>query len=184
MDHDRKKGLAMLLGPLGVFICSTILFGVWSYVFGLDNFIVAAVSFALCMFVVVPSFVAALICVPLGIIKLSRRPKNNTVYQIMTKEEYQKLSYEEVSYISSWSWGAFFGGPVWALANFLWVWAAFSFVPVVNLYVWFKLALDGRQMSWKKGNWESFHKFRQRQKLLGWAAPVIWLGWLVFQYIR
>lgn len=82
--------------------------------------------------------------------------------------KYQNLTPEQIKFIRGGSLAGFFGALIWALGNKLWLWALLSLIPLVNIYVAFKLAFHGRRMAWEKAEWQSFEQFRGRQKLMAW----------------
>jgi hypothetical protein len=111
--------------------------------------------------------VSMFILIPLGIYFLSRKEPNATA-DLAQSEKYRGLTPEQINYINSWSWGAFFGSGIWAVGNKLYIWLLLALIPVVNLYVWIKLSMDGRKMAWEKG-WGNFDQFKKRQKIMAWV---------------
>jgi hypothetical protein len=112
--------------------------------------------------------VSMFVCWPIGIYFIARKELENTQTLTQQQAQYQGLSAEQIKYLESWSWGAFFSTPVWALGNKLYWWALGSFVPLFGLYVWIKLSEGGRKMAWAKGGWSSFEQFQKRQKTMMW----------------
>lgn len=87
---------------------------------------------------------------------------------IKLETTYKGLTEEQIEYIESWSWGAFFGGLIWPVFSRVGLWWIIGWlVPFLNIYVWIKLSLHGKKISWQKWNWGSFEKFQKRQQLLG-----------------
>ena len=109
-----------------------------------------------------------LIGIPLGIFFLTRKEPNR-ILSLKQHPRYHGLSDEEINKIIGFSWSAFFMPPVFAFGNKLWFWALGSFVPFWNVYVWFRLTIDGRKMVWEKENISPV-QFRQRQKIITWVV--------------
>ncbi len=111
---------------------------------------------------------AIFVGIPLGIYLLVKKDQNS-IAELQQKEQYKMLSLEQIEYISKWSWGAFFGGFIWALGNRLYLWAIGALIPFVNIYFIIKLCMDGRKMSWERGTWANFDEYKKRQKTVMWV---------------
>jgi len=83
-------------------------------------------------------------------------------------DKYKNLTDDQIHYITRWSWSGYYGGVFWGLGNRLWIYALLSIVPVIGVYFWMTLAVDGRRVSWENESvsWASFDQFRTRQKKL------------------
>ncbi len=125
--------------------------------------------------------IGLIICVPLSIYYLTRKElSGQNLVELQTNTFYQGLTPEQIQYIESWSWSAFFVPFVWALGNKLYLWALGTFVPIFNIYVWIMLASKGRKMAWAKGGWGSFDFFKKRQKIMMWVIIGLSIVYLVF----
>jgi len=123
------------------------------------------------------SIALLLVGIPLGIYLLTRKEANNdSPYLAKLKKshpKYKNLTDAEIAYVQGWSWPAFLSPTVWALASKMYLWAFLSLIPFVNLYVWIKLSVDGRAMTWEQKEWQNFTQFRARQKIVIWIILVI-----------
>lgn len=105
------------------------------------------------------------------------------------KEELKKemlycgLSSEQITYISGWSWGAFFGGVIWAIGNKLYLWAFGYLVPFLNIFIWFNLSKNGRKMSWSKSKRKNFEQFKKRQIFLNWIILIIMILYFILSIL-
>ena len=84
---------------------------------------------------------------------------------LQAKIWYSDLTEEQIEYISSWSWTAFFGGWIFTLGSKLGLWTIGYFIPLYNIFLIFYLGKNGRRLSYQKG-WQSFTVFRKRQNSL------------------
>ena len=108
--------------------------------------------------------------IPLGIYFLSRKDlTENNLLALQNNEKYKNLTPEQITYIHKFSWGAFVCSTVWPWGNKLYIWGILAFVPLVNIYVWLRLAITGRQMAWERGGWTNFEQFKNRQKIMAWV---------------
>ncbi len=123
------------------------------------------------------SILGFFISIPLGIYFLSRK-ELNWIAGFKNNPKYQGLSDQEIELVTKWSWGAFFCPIVWALGNKLWLWFLGSFVPIWNVYVWLKLAIDGRQMVWERSK-GTVVQFQKRQMIIAWVILGVLLVSLV-----
>lgn len=64
--------------------------------------------------------------------------------------------------VAEWSWGAFLLNPIWAIQHRAWI-GLLIFVPYVGLGVAFWLGFKGREIAWKKGQWDSYEHFDRVQ---------------------
>ncbi|MDD5566784.1 MAG: hypothetical protein PHH01_01170 [Patescibacteria group bacterium] len=93
---------------------------------------------------------------------------------------------EEQKFINRPSFGAFSLGWIYFLATGLVKDGLLMFVPVYNVYIWIRGIINGRKMSWAKGEWRDFATFKKRQKLLdriGLVFLVIWLALMVIIFV-
>ena len=121
-----------------------------------------------------------LVGLPLAIYFLVRKDVSDAelIASLQQNEKYKSLTPEQISYITRWSWGAFFNGFVWALGNKLYGWALLTFIPFYNIYVWIKLSASGRQMAWEKG-WKDFGEFKQRQITMAWIILGLFVAYIL-----
>jgi hypothetical protein len=75
------------------------------------------------------------------------------------------LKPEEKEFLKKWCWTAFFFPPVWAFCNQLYIDGITYFIPLYGIFVWIRLAHQGRQMAWDQGEWSSFEQFKKRERL-------------------
>lgn len=89
---------------------------------------------------------------------------------------YSGLSKDEIKYISSWSWVAFFGGMIYTIGSRLYAQTFGFFIPIYNIYLHYYLGKNGRRLSYLKG-WKSYSEFRKRQRVLDWF---FWILFVIF----
>jgi len=65
--------------------------------------------------------------------------------------------------VRGWSWGAFLLGWIWAIGNRTWI-GLLCLVPYVGFGVAIWLGIQGREMAWKNGNWDSVEHFNRVQR--------------------
>jgi len=87
------------------------------------------------------------------------------------RQKHPELDDEAIRFIEGGSLAAFFGGPIWALGNRLWLMAFLAIIPFVGLIVSFYLAFTGRRMSWEKGGW-TIDQFKRRQRTVAWVVVI------------
>ncbi len=87
---------------------------------------------------------------------------------------YSGLTEQQIEYISSWSWAAFFGGFIFTLGSKLYLWSLGFFIPFFNLFLIFYLGKNGRRLSYRKG-WQGFIAFKKRQNSLAWITGILWV---------
>ncbi|MEK7105721.1 MAG: hypothetical protein AAB865_03495 [Patescibacteria group bacterium] len=105
-----------------------------------------------------------ILCIPLGIFLLVKKdPKEIEV--LKQQPAYAHLTDEQLHLVTGASLGAFLNPFVWAMGNHLYWWAAGMLVPFWNLYVWVRLVVEGRRMSFEKG-WSNFEFFKKSQKTI------------------
>jgi len=102
----------------------------------------------------------------------ARRSAEAVFETLQTKIWYGDLTEEQVEYIKSWSWVAFFGGGIWTLGSKLYLLTIGYFIPIYNISLIFYLGRIGRRLSWQQG-WQDFNEFRKRQKRLGWFIAIL-----------
>jgi len=76
---------------------------------------------------------------------------------------YGNLSLEQIEFTSDFCWGAIISPFIWALINKLYLWAIASIIPLLNIYIRFKLFFDGKKIAWEKGEWKNFKHFKETQ---------------------
>jgi hypothetical protein len=77
--------------------------------------------------------------------------------------------------VKGWSWGAFLLNWIWAIGNRTW-WGLLAMVPYVGFIVAIWLGIQGREMAWKNGSWDSVEHFNRVQKKWSQVAVGIVLG--------
>ena len=92
--------------------------------------------------------------------------------------------------IRGWSWGAFLLNWIWAIGNNVW-WGLLALIPYLGLIVAIWLGIQGRELAWKTGKWQSVEHFQCVQKQWSKWAVIITLSiiticmvimYLVFHY--
>lgn len=114
-----------------------------------------------------------LVGLPVGIYLVTRK-ETEWLDALKRKPRFHGMSDESLRFVTGWSWSAFFSTPVWALGNKLWLWFLGSFVPIWNVYVWFKLSADGRQIAWERSS-EHIGAFRKRQRIIAWVVLALFV---------
>lgn len=84
------------------------------------------------------------------------------------------LSSDDPHFVQRESWAAFLNPFVWALGHCMWKWAVLTLIPGVNAYVWIRLWLGGRTLSWQSSDW-SIESFKQRERRLLWLNGVLFV---------
>jgi len=112
--------------------------------------------------------------IPLGIYFLSKKDlTENNISALQNDDKYKNLTPEQITYIHKFSWGAFVASGIWPWGNKLYVWGILAFIPLIGIYVWIRLALEGRKMAWEQGGWTSFDQFKKRQKIMAWIILAV-----------
>lgn len=124
---------------------------------------------------------ALIVGIPLGIILLAKKDTDMAV--LSQKEAYKGLSPDQLTFVDRWSWGAFLGGPIWAVGNKLYVWAVLGLLPIVNVYAMFKLGSQGRKMAWEEGGWQGFEQFKHRQQIMAWIILAFFIFSILAQFL-
>ena len=181
MDRNKKIGVLWLIAPFVTLVLTLVLWAITLFVITNANVsgnnsdagrtVAQLINFVLSLVGLV-AVLGIIVGVPVGISYLVRKPEENDVNRLQTLPVYAGLTPEQIQYIASWSWGAFFGGIIWPLGNGLWLWSFLRIVPLIGLYAWIKLSLSGRQIAWEKGGWQNFAQFKKRQQIV---AGVIWV---------
>lgn len=177
MSKNKKIGLIALIGPIAVLLLISVAYAVTNYilsqlpinssidVIGSDPRQTTAMVVRVALgFFGMLAIIALIPGMVVGIVYL--RKKDDPVTELKYQPRFAGLTDEQINYISGWSWSAFFGSFVFAIGNRLYGWALLSLIPIVSLYVWIKLSISGRRLSWEKGGWGSFEIFRKRQKIV------------------
>lgn len=130
-------------------------------------------------------------------IKLNERTK-----KLLENPQYNSLQPEQITYLMKGSWSAFFGYPVFAIANRLYLWGVIFIssllLSYLNLFLSSKilsivsitlgilsfilviiLAIKGRRLAWEKSKWSSFEIFKKRQRLINWLT----VAFLIINFI-
>lgn len=142
------EGGAESIGPIG----------------GLINLALGGVGLV-SMLGIVPAFIG-------GAVMMSQRD-DAEIAALKAKPAYAGLTDDQISFVTKPSWGAFFCTPVWGISNKLYVWSVASLIPVIGIYPWFKLTLDGRRLAWEEGRWEGFAPFQKRQTISAWIIVAL-----------
>ena len=115
--------------------------------------------------------------IPVGIYFLTRKDPD-IVASLRVKPRFQGLTDQEVHLVSKWSWSAFINPFIWAIGNRLWLWALGFLVPFWGVYVWLRLAIDGRQLVWERSTL-TIEQFKKRQKILAWIVGIVTVGSII-----
>lgn len=118
-----------------------------------------------------------LVGLPVGIYLVTRK-ETDWLAALRQQPRFHGMSDESLHFVAGWSWGAFFSPMVWALGNKQWLWFLGCFVPLWNVYVWLRLAADGRQIAWERST-EHIGAFRTRQRIIAWVIVVLFVLGLV-----
>lgn len=193
MTRNKKIGLLWLIGPTALLALTLSAFAISTFSATHLATNPASISSAQVALKAINVFlsllglvavIGILIGIPIGISFLNKKDMAELdIASLQKLPIYAHLTPEQIYYIHSWSWGAFLGGTIWPLGNKLWLWTLLSLIPLVNLYSWIKLAMNGRQLSWEKGNWQNFDHFKKRQKLVAWVIGLAIPIGLVLQII-
>jgi hypothetical protein len=105
--------------------------------------------------------------------------QRNLKFELTDKDNVENKS-DDKEKLRKWNWGAFFLGPVWALANKLEKWAILSFIPFVNIAVIFYLGYNGNRLAFEKSKIDSVDDFMLIQKdWARWGVRIFWFGLVV-----
>lgn len=88
--------------------------------------------------------------------------------------------------IQGWSWGAFLLSFFWAIRFRVW-WGLLSLIPGLGLGVLIWLGIKGREMAWRKGQWDSvdaFSRVQRRWSMAGIALTLLGSVLLVGVYVN
>lgn len=77
--------------------------------------------------------------------------------------------------VKGWSWGAFLLSWIWAIGNRTWI-GLLALIPYVGFIVAIWLGIQGREMAWKNGKWDSLEHFNRTQRTWSTVALVLYLG--------
>ncbi|KKQ27445.1 MAG: hypothetical protein US42_C0009G0035 [Candidatus Magasanikbacteria bacterium GW2011_GWC2_37_14] len=112
--------------------------------------------------------------IPLGIYFLSKKDlTENNLSALQNDDKYKNLTPEQITYIHKFSWGAFIASGIWPWGNKLYLWGILAFIPLIGIYVWIRLAIEGRKLAWEQGGWTNFEQFKNRQKIMAWIILAI-----------
>jgi hypothetical protein len=179
MTKNKKIGVGLIITPLLLLVISMIGGRVLILIidkFGtslpVGTFVMLRVALSILGIVGV---ISICITIPIGIYFLTKESEDPAIQlaRLQADERYKSLTPEQINFIHKWSWGAFFGGAIWPLGNKLFIWALLSLIPLVNIYVWIKLAIEGRRMAWEQSGWDDFDHFRYRQKVVAVIIVII-----------
>jgi hypothetical protein len=123
------------------------------------------------------SVIGIMVGIPLGIIYLNKR------------EEYPGMKIDNRSglgpisiippEIGEWNWGAAGLSLIWGLSHRVWI-SLLVFVPIVNIFFWIYLGINGNELAWRADKWESVESFKQTQnKWKPWGIIFFVLGCIV-----
>jgi hypothetical protein len=136
MTKNKKIGLALLIGPICTLVVILTIYAMVTFVLssvstpetalntvsetGLvqqsRGAAIASIINVVLGLLGMISVLGIIVGAPLGIIFLAKK-ESSEVASTLVGPQYQGLTPEQLTYISSWSWGAFFGSMVWALGN-------------------------------------------------------------------
>lgn len=75
--------------------------------------------------------------------------------------------------VRGWSWGAFLLSWVWAIGNRTWI-GLLALIPYIGFGVAIWLGIQGREMAWKNGSWDSLDHFNRVQRAWSkWALGLL-----------
>ncbi len=77
--------------------------------------------------------------------------------------------------VRGWSWGAFLLNWIWAIGNNVW-WGLLALTPYLGLIIAIWLGIQGRELAWKTGKWDSVEHFQRVQKQWSKWAVIITLS--------
>lgn len=90
------------------------------------------------------------------------------------------LNESDAEYVRAWSWGGFFLTWLYFFASrhakYGILFLLGSFVPVLNIVLWFIAGKHGRRFVWATGAWGDMETFKDRQRLLdkiGWILVIL-----------
>lgn len=171
----RTIGIALIVLPWILLPSVIVGYAIFSYAIARagvsEGMIGLATVIKLCLGLLGTVAIAGLLVgTPIGLYLVGQKDEEQLA-ALRANPKFHGLSDEDFRYIAGWSWGAFFGSFFWALGNKLWLWALGSFVPFWHVYVWIKLAADGRQIAWEQLG-ETPVAFKKRQKVVAWAIVV------------
>ncbi len=184
----RKKtlGIILLLFPWVLLPLVLAAYAIMSYVLsaggsqsnllGVGNIIQLLLGF-----MGVLAVLSFLVGTPVGIFLISRKEPDRFDL-LKSRPRFQSLTDVELHTVSRWSWSAFLNPTFWALGNRLWFWALGSLIPLWGVYVWLRLAIDGRQMVWERSQL-TFAQFCKRQKMIAWVIGIFTIVSLVYWVI-
>ncbi len=122
-----------------------------------------------------------IICIPIGIYLLVKRDSGFLI-ALRRSSLYTQMPEEQLAFVTGPSFGAFLNPFVWAMGNHLYWWAMGMFIPFWGMYVWVRMIVDGRRLSYEKG-WDTFTHFQQSQKTLLQVIGIMLLIQLVIPVI-
>jgi hypothetical protein len=85
--------------------------------------------------------------VPIGIYYIVTRERS--WQRLKTYSAYQGLDDDQLRFLDNFSWAAYLASIFWAFSHHKPRWAIWYFIPIVNIYWIYKMAIDGRKMIWK-----------------------------------
>ncbi len=170
---NQQKGILALVTPPLMLVTILLAFAVIQFFLGGsvplagndDTLFIANIIRIVLSFLGIISVLGIFVGVGLGIYFLSK-PEDGQPMPTQMGPAYAQLSPEQVKFIRSASLGAFFGTPIWAFGNRLYLYGLLSLLPIVNIFFWIYLSAKGRQLAWEKGGWTSFDQFKHRQKVV------------------
>jgi len=173
MIRNKTLGVILIFGPLvllpltmGSYIIES-----FALVNG-SNAFVTGFGWLTTLITVCLNLAAIVVGLSLGIYFLNKK-ESNIITSLRKNPAYKNLSDEQINYIASWSWAAFINPFVWALGNKMWYAAIGCLIPIYNIFVWLRLAMEGRQLAWEKVGWSGFESFKKHQKTMFWIALVV-----------
>ncbi len=189
----RKKtlGVLLIIAPAALLIATMTAYAVASFVMigmrdggnetftsmaGMTvNVVLGGIGFV-CVLGIIPALIG-------GIVVLSKRDEAEMA-ALKAHPKYAGLTEDQIAFIARPSFGAFFCTLVWGIGNKLYGWAVASLVPIVAVYPWLKLTIDGRRMAWEEGRWQDFEQFRKRQTIVAWTIVGLIVTVLALRFIN
>lgn len=179
MPKNKTIGLLLVFSPFILGLISALLY-IYGVRIGGESLVALRIIRLVAGLSGILAFLAIFGGLPAGIYFLVKKPAANNT-SATPGPSYPGLSAEQTAYLGKWSWGAFFGGVVWALGNKLYLWALGYFVPFYGLYVWINLAANGRRLAYQKG-WANFDQFKKRQKIMAIIVAILAVISIYFSY--
>ncbi|HLC89852.1 MAG TPA: hypothetical protein VJG65_02735 [Patescibacteria group bacterium] len=195
---NKKKGLALIIGPficlVFVFIAYAVATFVVAQMYGLSveesantpaNEIgsgVLNIINVILGFIGILSIIGILIGIPLGIVFLNKKELVSGVFDDRSGNGKNSIVPEE---IKGWNWGAAGLTWIWGVWHGVWI-SLLSIIPLINIIMVIVLGLKGNEWAWRSQKWESIEKFNASQnkwKPWGIVFLVLMILGLLYQFL-